>query len=166
MRFPANIRLGEDVLKTSWRRLEDFFSVTFFCLLSIFIFFRNDKNWNFNASCLNDHFNFFLMSNCQKWRSKVKKRSWTNNGMFSQYFTSCRFQFAKRPPCSGRMQENTDQKHSKYGHFFTQWSSKRNFFIVLLIQIGFHVTLMLLLFFFFVEKSLEKKDKTYRLISW
>ena len=86
--------------------------------------------------------------------------------MFSQYFTSCRFQFAKRPPCSGRMQENTDQKHSKYGHFFTQWSSKRNFFIVLLIQIGFHVTLMLLLFFFFVEKSLEKKDKTYRLISW
>ena len=29
---PANIRLGEGVLKTSWRRLEDVFSVTFFCL--------------------------------------------------------------------------------------------------------------------------------------
>ena len=29
---PANIRLGQDVLKTSWRRLEDVFSVTFFCL--------------------------------------------------------------------------------------------------------------------------------------
>ena len=29
---PANIRLDEDVLKTSWRRLEDDFSVTFFCL--------------------------------------------------------------------------------------------------------------------------------------
>ena len=29
---PANIRLGEDVLKTSWRRLEDVFSVSFFCL--------------------------------------------------------------------------------------------------------------------------------------
>ena len=99
------------------------------------------------------------MSNCQKWRSKVKKRSWTNNGMFSKYFTSCRFQFAKRPPYSGRMQENTDQKHSKYGYFFTQWSSKKNFVIVLLIQIGFHVTLMLFIFFIFVEKSLEKKIK-------
>ena len=31
-RCPANIRLGEDVLKMSWRRLEDVFSVTFFCL--------------------------------------------------------------------------------------------------------------------------------------
>ena len=30
--FPANIRLGEDVLKTYWRRLQDVFSVTFFCL--------------------------------------------------------------------------------------------------------------------------------------
>ena len=30
--IPANIRLGEDVLKTSWRRLEYVFSVTFFCL--------------------------------------------------------------------------------------------------------------------------------------
>ena len=30
--FPANIRLGEDVLKTSSRRLQDVFSVTFFCL--------------------------------------------------------------------------------------------------------------------------------------
>ena len=30
---PANIRLGEDVLKTSSRRLQDVFSVTFFCLL-------------------------------------------------------------------------------------------------------------------------------------
>ena len=29
---PANIRLGEDVLKTAWRRFEDVFSVTFFCL--------------------------------------------------------------------------------------------------------------------------------------
>ena len=29
---PANICLGEDALKTSWRRLEDVFSVTFFCL--------------------------------------------------------------------------------------------------------------------------------------
>ena len=29
---PANIRLGEDVLKTSSRRLQDVFSVTFFCL--------------------------------------------------------------------------------------------------------------------------------------
>ena len=28
---PANIRLDEDVQKASWRRLEDFFSVTFFC---------------------------------------------------------------------------------------------------------------------------------------
>ena len=28
----ANIRLGEDVLKMSWRRIEDVFSVTFFCL--------------------------------------------------------------------------------------------------------------------------------------
>ena len=31
-RNPANIRLGEYVLKTSWRRLQDVFSVTFFCL--------------------------------------------------------------------------------------------------------------------------------------
>ena len=30
--FPANIRLGEDVLKTFWRRLQDVFSVTFFRL--------------------------------------------------------------------------------------------------------------------------------------
>ena len=30
--IPAKIRLGEDVLKTSWRRLQDVFSVTFFCL--------------------------------------------------------------------------------------------------------------------------------------
>ena len=30
--FPANIRLGENVLKTSSRRLQDVFSVTFFCL--------------------------------------------------------------------------------------------------------------------------------------
>ena len=30
--YPANIRLGENVLKTSWRRLEDVFSVKFFCL--------------------------------------------------------------------------------------------------------------------------------------
>ena len=30
--IPANIRLGEDVLKTPWRRLQDVFSVTFFCL--------------------------------------------------------------------------------------------------------------------------------------
>ena len=30
--IPANIRLGEDVLKTSWKRLEDVFSVIFFCL--------------------------------------------------------------------------------------------------------------------------------------
>ena len=30
--LPANIRLGKDVLKTSWRHLEDVFSVTFFCL--------------------------------------------------------------------------------------------------------------------------------------
>ena len=30
--FPVNIRLGEDVLKTYWRRLQDVFSVTFFCL--------------------------------------------------------------------------------------------------------------------------------------
>ena len=30
--IPANIRLGEDVLKTSSRRLQDVFSVTFFCL--------------------------------------------------------------------------------------------------------------------------------------
>ena len=30
--FPANLRLGEDVLKTSSRRLQDVFSVTFFCL--------------------------------------------------------------------------------------------------------------------------------------
>ena len=29
---PANIRLGEDVLKTSSRRLQDVFSVTFLCL--------------------------------------------------------------------------------------------------------------------------------------
>ena len=29
---PANICLDEDVLKTTWRRLEDVFSVTFFCL--------------------------------------------------------------------------------------------------------------------------------------
>ena len=29
---PANIRLGEEVLKTSSRRLQDVFSVTFFCL--------------------------------------------------------------------------------------------------------------------------------------
>ena len=28
--YPANIRLGEDVLKTSSRRLQDVFSVTFF----------------------------------------------------------------------------------------------------------------------------------------
>ena len=28
----ANIRLGEDVLKTSWKRLEDVFSATLFCL--------------------------------------------------------------------------------------------------------------------------------------
>ena len=31
-KIPANIRLGEDVLKTPWSRLEDVFSVTFFCL--------------------------------------------------------------------------------------------------------------------------------------
>ena len=31
-RNPANIRLGKDVLKTSSRRLQDVFSVTFFCL--------------------------------------------------------------------------------------------------------------------------------------
>ena len=30
--IPANIRLSKDVLETSWRRLEDVFSVTFFCL--------------------------------------------------------------------------------------------------------------------------------------
>ena len=30
--FPENIPLGEDVLKSSWRRLQDVFSVTFFCL--------------------------------------------------------------------------------------------------------------------------------------
>ena len=30
--LPANIRLGEDVLKTSSRRLQDIFSVTIFCL--------------------------------------------------------------------------------------------------------------------------------------
>ena len=30
--LPANIRLGEDVLKTSSTRLQDVFSVTFFCL--------------------------------------------------------------------------------------------------------------------------------------
>ena len=29
---PANIRLGKDVLKMSSRRLQDVFSVTFFCL--------------------------------------------------------------------------------------------------------------------------------------
>ena len=34
--FPANIRLGEYVLKTSWRSLEDVFSVTFFCRLQNF----------------------------------------------------------------------------------------------------------------------------------
>ena len=31
LKNPANIHLGEDVLKTSSRRLEDVFSVTFFC---------------------------------------------------------------------------------------------------------------------------------------
>ena len=31
--LPANIRLGEDVLKMSWRWLQHVFSVTFFCLL-------------------------------------------------------------------------------------------------------------------------------------
>ena len=31
--LPANIRLGEDVLKTSWRWLQHVFSVTSFCLL-------------------------------------------------------------------------------------------------------------------------------------
>ena len=30
--IPANIRLGKDVLETSWRRLQDVFNETFFCL--------------------------------------------------------------------------------------------------------------------------------------
>ena len=30
--LPANIRLGEDVLKKSSKRLQDIFRVTFFCL--------------------------------------------------------------------------------------------------------------------------------------
>ena len=40
--IPANICLGEDVLKISWRRLKDLLSVTFFVFQDVF--FRKMKN--------------------------------------------------------------------------------------------------------------------------
>ena len=41
--IPANICLGEDVLKISWRRLKDLLSVTFFVFQDVF--FKKMKNW-------------------------------------------------------------------------------------------------------------------------
>ena len=57
---PANIRLGQDVLKTSWRLLEDVFSVTFFCLLR----------------CLEDILKTSWRHNCKTSCKHVLKTSW------------------------------------------------------------------------------------------
>ena len=49
---PANIRLGEDVLKMSSRRLQDVFSVTFFCLPRRFPYvLQTSSRRNCKTSC-------------------------------------------------------------------------------------------------------------------
>ena len=68
---PANIRLGEDVLKTYWRHLQDVFSVTFFCLLRrLEDVLKTSWRHNCKTSCKH------VLKTSWKRLEDVLKRSW------------------------------------------------------------------------------------------
>ena len=70
---PANIRLGEDVLKTPWWRIEDVFFVTFFWLLRRFQYITARH----------------ILKNILKiWRSRLRRRKIVSLETFSNYVRS------------------------------------------------------------------------------